>query len=394
MLLVGAPVTTQATSVFNMVLLGERLETGDTRSIALGGSTQLISDSLGVLQLNPALLARINKVQIGATQFIGFDQGRSTEFAERDISVLFPTFRLAFPIMGKFVFSFGYMGRYDPDGTFVEFGQTASGVDFLTRFSKTGGLYSIPFTLSFNVSRYAAVGLTYSIENGFVQERWDKEFNALLFAPGAGFKKEEFEGNGYGAGVVLRPTDRIIVGGAFESQIDYDTSVQERFTQPALDTTYVSSATLPARVSVGVTVEATRDVTVAASYAWSDFKDFKGLSFDSNRLSREVSYAVGVEYGKGVKVLGKRFPLRASFNFQELPFAHPVGQQINKFLFGFGTGFLIRDGRGKIDMALQAGQVGAINDNDVEDRVIRVYFSVTGAEQWKRRGGTGSEIGR
>ena len=125
---------------------------------------------------------------------------------------------------------------------------------------------------------------------------------------------------------------------------------------------------------------------VLVSFAASDFADFKGMSFAQERLFREESYAFGGEYSKGLPLIGKRFPIRFSFNYQRLPYDFPSGQRVRKIMFGFGTGLRIADGKAKIDIALRAGKVGSLSKNTLEDRLVRLYVSVTGSEVWKRKG--------
>ncbi|MDH3217444.1 MAG: hypothetical protein OEN01_14365, partial [Candidatus Krumholzibacteria bacterium] len=244
--MMSPPDEVYGTSVYSMVLVGERVESGDVRAIALGGSTQLVTDSLGVLHTNPALLGGLELVSVGATQNLAADEGRSPDYSERDISYVFPAFRVAFPIAGRFVFSAGYVGRYDPDGGFETHGVTQSGDVFTRRYIKSGGLFAIPFTASANITKYASVGLTVSLERGFVEDRWDIEFEDPGLAPGAGLQKEDLRGTGYGGGIVLRPLQSVTIGGMYESKVDYDTEIKEQFTQSALDTTFEATLSLPA----------------------------------------------------------------------------------------------------------------------------------------------------
>jgi hypothetical protein len=388
MLVSASPQVSGATAVYSMVLIGERLESGDVRAVALGGSTQLVTDSLSVLQTNPALLGGLKLVSIAATQFLAVDEARSEEYNERDISYVFPAFRAAFPIAGLFVFSVGYVGRFDPDGSFETRGVTQSGDIFTRRFTKLGGLFSIPFTISADITDYASLGLTVSLEKGFVEERWDTEFDDPALAPSAGRQKEELDGTGFAGGIALRPLSGLVVGGMFESEVDYDTDIKEQFTQSSLDTSFTSTVKLPARASVGVTWGVTESVLLLGSFSWSDFTKFRGLAFPTTRLGKETAYAFGFEYD-GVSIFGRRFPIRLSLNYQELPFDHPAGRAVEKFLVGFGTGLTILDGKGKFDVAFSGGKIGAIGDNGVEDRVFRLYIGVSGGEVWRRRGGGG-----
>ncbi len=386
-MLMALPATAWATSLFSLNFLGEKLEAGDARSIALGGSTQLLQDSLGVLLLNPALLARLPRVTVGTSQFLAIDEGRSTDFREQDISFTFSSFRAAFPLTSDLTFSIGFRGRYDPDGSIATRDSTAAGDPFTTTFFRSGGLFSVPLTASFNVTRYASVGLTFSFEQGFVEDRFEIVFDKRAITRGAGLKKEDLSGNGYAAGLVLYPFDNLMIGAMWESSIDYDTEIQERFTQEVLDTFYTSTVRLPSGTNFGVTWQPAGSFLLAGSAAFRDFDGFEGLEFPVDRLDREESYSFGAEYGRGVPIKGHRFPLRLSINYQKLPFDHPLGQDIKKFLIGFGTGISLSGGRGKMDLTFQAGKIGSISDNGLEDRIFRIYVGISGSEAWTRKRG-------
>ena len=384
MLLVAlAPHGAEATSVYSMVLAGERIESGDVRAIALGGSAQLVPDSLGVLFSNPALLSRTRVVALGVSQLLSVDEARSDDYAERDNGFLFPSLRFAFPVMDRVVFSVGYVSRFDPEGSFEVPGVTDSGDDYVTRYTNSGGLFAIPFVAAMDITKYLSVGLQFAFEEGNIEERWDIEFEDPLFAPGAGFQKADLSGTSYGGGVVLWPLEKLMVGGSYESAVDYDADVSRQFTRASLDTFFTATASMPAYTTVGITW-GFGPWLLLGSYAWSDFTEFRGLGFPVDRLRTQTSIAVGVEYD-GVAVGAKSLPIRVSFNYQELPFDHPRGKPVDKYLVGLGTGLVTRDGKTKFDLAILAGKVGAIGENGLEDRLVRFYFGIVGGEVWTRR---------
>lgn len=385
-----------ATSVYSMNLVGGRVEAGDVRAVSLGGMYQLVVDSLAVLQANPALLARLAQVTIGVSQVLASDEGRNAEGAERDVSFRFPSLRLAFPIVDLAVISVGFRGRYDPDGGFSVRGETESGEGFTQSFEKSGGLFSIPLGLSFDVTRFLSVGLTISREGGSVEDRWNTIYDDPSAVEGAVFEKEEFSGTGYGASAVAYPFGRFIIGGSYESAIDYDTDIERfrEFSQPGAerpsstqrDTVFTSTARLPARISIGATWGVSHSILVAGSYTRSDFTDFEGLGFPKERLDVEEVYSFGIEYADAIPLKKTRLPLRLSFMLEKLPYQHPEGHDVSKFLIGLGTGIAFRSGRGKLDIGIQGGKTGTIDENLVEDRLFRIYVGVSGGEVWKRKG--------
>jgi long-subunit fatty acid transport protein len=385
LLIAISPPGVKATSVYSMVLAGERVESGDVRAIALGGSAQLVPDSLGVLYSNPALLSRTRVVALGISQLFAVDEARSDDYTERDNSFLFPALRFAFPVMDRIVFSVGYTSRYDPEGSFVVPGVTDSGDEYVTRFTESGGLFSVPFVAAMDITKYLSVGLQFAFEEGNIEERWDIEFEDPGFAPGAGFQKSDLSGTSYGGGVVLWPFENLMIGGSYESAVDYDADVSRKYTRASLDTSFTATARMPAYATVGVTW-GFGPWLVLGSYAWSDFTEFRGLYFPTDRLRTQKSLAFGVEYD-GVPVGAKSLPIRVSVNYEELPFDHPRGKPIEKILVGLGTGLSARGGKAKFDFAIQVGKVGAIGENGLEDRLVRLHFGLVGGEVWTRRGG-------
>ncbi len=382
----SAPAALRAASVYSMLLVGEAVESGDVRAVSLGGSTQLFVDSLGANQLNPALLARVPRVTIGATQYLAVDQGRSDLYTERDVSFTFANVRVVFPVPGVVRLAVGYSGRYDPDGTFSLRGATDGGDKFTETYKKSGSLFSVPFTAAFDVTRYASVGLTISLEHGMVQERWDVVFDRPTFVSGVGLKELDLDGTGYGGGIVMYPVPGLTIGAMYESAIDYDANIFEKYTQVALDTAYAATLTLPARVSAGVTWQMGNEFLFLASAAWRDFADFEGAGDLPGDLQVEESYSLGAEFLRGFRVRGKRLPLRAGFNYQRLPVVFPEGERVNKYLVSLGTGISIKGGKGKLDLALVFGKDGSITTNGIEDRLFRIFLGISGGEAWKRKG--------
>jgi hypothetical protein len=375
-----------ATSVYSMLLLGEPIESGEVRAISVGGSTQMLDDSLGVVQLNPALLSRVPRVTIGATQYLAVDEGRNSEYSERDVSFTFSSFRAVFPVARLFRFGIGYTGRYEPGSGFTISGETEGGNAYTQRYEKSGGLYSVPLTVAFDLTRFVSLGLTYSFEQGTIENRWTIVFGGRTFVPGAGLQKEDLSGHGLAAGVLLRPFDGVILGGMYEEAIDYDTEIAERYSTSSLDTSYAATLTLPRHVVLGATVRFGDSFLVAASGSWRDFGKIEGQGFSSSGLAAEQSLSIGAEYLRGFRVGGIRFPLRGGFKYELLPFEYPDGEKVEKYLVSLGTGVKVRGGKGKLDIGIQGGRVGSLGKNGIEDRLVRIYLGIAGGEEWKKKG--------
>lgn len=383
------PMSSRAASVYGMVHLGERLQSGDIRAVTLGGSTQMFVDSLAVLHMNTALLAKIPRVTIGANQFVGIDEATTDDYSEQDISAVFSGFKFVFPTLGGLRLAVGYVGRFNPDGGFATRGSTDSGDAYTNLYTRAGSFFSVPITIAFNASRFASVGLTFSFEQGTVEDEFRIEFdNDDIFEPSAGIKKEDLSGHAFAGDVAFYPLPGLVLGATYQSKIDYDGEAYEDYYQRAeWDTSYATTVSIPSRLSVGGSWLIAEDYLFLASAAFSDFTKFNGLVFPTDRLTKEREYAFGFEYVRGIRIKSLRMPLRVSFNYYTLPFDYPQGQEISRYLVGFGTGFEYGQGRGKIDLGFLVGKQGSVADNGIEDRLIRIYLGLSGSELWKRKGG-------
>ena len=372
----------RADSIFGLNLLGERIEAVDARVAALGGFVQIVDDSLGLMQFNPAMLAFSKRVAFGAAGYVTSDANQSAELERTLVSTKFSSLMFAFPLFKRtLTASIGYRGHYDPDFDYSIPGTTTSGEEYNDIFERTGGTWGVPITVAADLGRYAKIGGSISLERGTVENRWFTDFTGTNTVDASSTQIREVSTTGFGVGVVARPFPGVGIGLAFESELDYDVDVTETFTNTAADTTYDESMVQPARWIASAAWRAARGLTFYGGASYSDFTQFEGLDFPADRLTEELVAALGVEY----RIKGARFPIRLSGRYEKLPYTLPDGEEITRVSFALGSGLLFRTGRGKLDAALQFGKVGSVDTNTYEDRQIRFYISITGSEQWSTK---------
>jgi len=377
----GAAGRARADSIFALNFIGERIEVGDARVAALGGFVQSVDDSLGVLQYNPAALAWMKRFSFGAAGYVTSDVNKSETLDQRSNGTTFTHLLFAFPLYKHRVTGgVGFRGRYDADGEFIVPGVTSEGDAYNDHFERTGGLFSVPLQVAFDAGDYAKIGLFYSLERGEIEETWLKEFEGNN-ADASSDRQRVFTGHAFGGGFMTRPIPRLSIGLTYESQIDYDVDVTERFTSSSADTASSETASMPARMTVSASYRLTSDMTFFAGGSLCDFRDFEGAGFPADRTAQEQIGSFGIEYRLGES----RVPLRGSFTYEQLPYTIPDGENIKKVAFAVGTGRLMRGGRGKVDIALQFANTGSVSTNTYSDKSVRFYLSITGSEDWKRK---------
>lgn len=371
----------RADSIFALNLLGERVDVGDARIVALGGFVQTVDDSLGVLQYNPAALAWMKRFSFGTAGYFTSDLNKSEDLTNRKNGTTFSQLLFAFPIYrDRVTAGVGFRGRYDPDGQFTVPGQTSEGDAFNDHYQRSGGLFAVPFQVAFDAGNYAKIGVFYSLERGKIQETWIKDFVEPTFADATSDRERVFRGHCLGGGFVSRPTKSLSIGLTYESKIDYDVDVTERFTSTSADTQSTEKATMPARLTASASFRLSA-MTFFVGGSLCDFRKFKGIGFPEQHLAEEKIGSLGIEYRLG----DAHVPLRGSFTYEQLPFLLPAGQNVTRIGFAVGTGRVMRGGRGKVDIALQFANTGSVATNTYSDRSVRFALSITGSEDWKRQ---------
>ncbi len=369
-----------ADSIFGLNLLGERVDVGDARVNALGGFMQTVDDSLGVLQYNPAALAWMKRFSFGAAGYFASDKNSADGLEQRNNSTTFTHFLFAFPVYhDKVTASFGFRGRYDPDGEFVIPRETSEGDPYDDHYERSGGLFAVPITVAYDAGNYLKLGAFFSFERGKIQEDWFKDFEGSN-ADAVSTRERTFKGHSFGAGFVSRPVRSLSIGLTYESSIDYDVDVSERYTSSVSDTSGTESATLPARMTLSTSYRMTGDMTLFLGGSICDFTGFEGLNFPADRLVQEQVASVGIEY----RLASGRLPLRGSFTYEQLPYEMPDGEAIKRYAFALGSGRLMKRGRGKVDIALAFASTGSVDTNTYADKSVRFYLSISGSEDWKR----------
>ena len=367
-------------SVFGLNLVGERTDVGDGRVIALGGFVQMIDDSLGLLQYNPAMVAWSKRVTFGVAGYLTSDVNQYEGLERRDNGAKLSMFSFAFPVYRNRVsVGFGFRGRYDPDGVFRVDHTTSEGDAYGDVYERSGALWSVPLTIALDTGRFMKLGAFYSVERGHVQDTWIVDFVEPTNQDAISSQDRSVSGNAFGVGVTVQPIRRISLGVVYESKIDYDVDVDEHYTNASADTSYAEVGALPERWVVSVCWHVAPTMSVYAGASISDFTKFSGFDFPASRLEREEVAALGVEYRL------KQKPIRASVRYEKLPYTLPEGQEITKIAFAIGSGGMFKGGMGKLDAAVEFGETGSVDSNGFADRSVRFVLSITGSEQWKRK---------
>jgi len=371
-----------AQSVFNLSLFGQRMESGDVRAVALGGPVQLVADSLGVSQFNPALIAYAKRVTFGANVYSSLDINKSAEGNDKEGSLRFSSLTFAFRgISRRLTLAVGYRARFDPSGGFSTTKVSAADEEYREVFERSGGLLSFPFSAAVDLGSRAKVGGFVSLETGRITNRWETSFTTLRNIDAFSDQERTMSGTGWGLGVEVSLAENLSLGATYEGEITYDTDIVETHTNASNDRTATEDGLLPERWTASLRWTISQRVTAYAGGAYSDMTKVRGMAFPVDRLHDETRVSLGFEV---LRVMGS-LPVRLSSSWEEFPYTLPDAAVVTRIAGTIGTGWNFRRGAGKLDVALQFVRTGSIGSNGLQNRSVRLYVGIGGAETWSHR---------
>ncbi len=379
--------TAVSQSMWGINYLGEHHFRGGARDRALGFSSIAVSDSSNALTANPSSLANLDMVT-----FSLFEVYSMTSMSTQDQTVdqnrfVLPSLTVAVPLPRDIVISTGYHTRFSSRGDFAfpgdEIAETARPYAF---YKHKSSLFTAPVAVAWDSSDWLNLALELQIERGslkdditntlgregesVVESSWHRNFSALSWA----------------AGVEVIPHPAFRLGLYYDAEVDYNVEEEFFYSRPSLDSTVTSSLTLPPAVGIGGSVDLTARWRLMSSYWRREAPGLSSLGLVKGSLNDEWLVGVGVERLRSDEggFFG-RIPLRLGFYHNQWHLQFPAGRTLAGTFFTLGTGFSLPGGPGCLDISLETGRIGSLDQNNLSERVIRLGVGFSVSEPWTRR---------
>jgi len=380
-----------ANSLYSRIGVGSIHLRAGVRASGMGNTSLAMADGLAIDLLNPAALASIQFARL-QTQFsiasanveLTSGRGRFREANFNGISLALPVKRgyavaIGFHPYSRAGFTLNQSGS-DANGTHEEIYSGNGGIDvaYLAFSGSIGG------AASQSALRY---GLVADFYFGRIQRTWRVNFSNGSLTPTEDRTGAYFRGVGYHAGAQwVHP--RWQLGVAVRPPIDLDVETEVEYVFGAKSETIRATARLPLWFGLGAGYRAGSKWQLAAEYRmqrWGSVPDDLDLGA---ALGNSRDIALGFEFTPSRNLIDgylKRISYRAGATFSKLPYEDPVGHSISEWVVTSGFGFPFRRGTGRIDMAFEFGKRGNLDSNIAAESIMRLSFSINGAERWFAR---------
>jgi opacity protein-like surface antigen len=386
-----ASVPAAANSLYSRIGIGLVHLRAGVKASGMGNTSLALSDGLSVYQLNPASSASI--------QFTRFQTQFSVESADVKLNggsgrfqdANFNSASLVLPVKRGYTVTLGIQAYSRVDFTMNQSGVDSNGTHEEI-YSGNGGIDEAYLAFAGTIGKVDATkGLRYGVAADFyfgrLQRTWRVNFSNGSLAPSEDISGSYFLGAGFHAGLQwFHP--RWQLGVAVRPPVDLDVETNVEYVFESESETINSKVRLPLWLGVGAGYRPSDKWHLAAEYRLQKWGGVpQDLDFGATlRDSRELG--AGFEYTHSKNILDsyfKRISYRAGVTLGVLPYEDPVGESISEWLITTGLGLPFRLGSGRIDVAFEFGKRGDLASNTAEESIMRLSFSINGAERWFAR---------
>ena len=373
-------------STFGIYYLGEHVWGGNSRDRALAYSTIAVPDSLSVLTQNPASRADLSRVTLSLIQVVEVSRARTADEVADLIGYRLPQVMVAAPLKEGIVLGIGYvtnfMGRAD-----FSYPKTGEEVPlYYEVYRHRGSLFTIPLSLSVKVQDWLNISAAYELERGSIKNDVRIEFYDQEYADSESSRDRNYSGSSWSAAVMIRVHPRIYIGGQWDHEVDYDVNETITYSRSDFDSASVWNMSLPSAFGVGLAVGITDRWWLSSQYWMREAPGTSGFQQLAGGIRDETMIGVGLErrLGREGGFFG-RIPIRFGFYQNQWHLEAPRGEAIVSRFFTAGTGFGLPNRPGSIDFSIEFGQIGSVDSNGADERMIRIGIGLSMSEVWSGR---------
>jgi hypothetical protein len=373
-------------SIFSLNYLGEHVFGGDSRYRALAYSALAVPDTNSALTLNPASRADLSAVTFSIIEVLEMGRAR-TEDEMADLNrYSLPQIMVAVPLRKGLVFSSGivtgFMGRGD-----AEYPRSAEGIPLYTEvYEHRSSLFTVPLTLSWKVRDWISVAASYELERGSTRNNITIDFYQSSYTDSEFSRTRSYSGDSWSGAFLVRIHPRFYIGGLWDHEVRYEVEETISYTRSEFDSAAVWKMALPTALGIGFSAGLSERWWLSSQYWRREAPEAVGFPQFSGCVGEETLIAAGLE--RRPAVVGGFFgkiPLRFGFYQNKWHLEIPSGEAIISRFFTFGTSLAFPSGEGCIDLSLEFGQVGSIDGNGADERMVRIGFGLSVSEPWSGR---------
>ncbi len=348
--------------------LGRRVRSLDARARGMGDAGVALHGG-NLSAINPATAARFASSGIWAT-YMPEKRTVKGEFANGDLATEdVPVVRLVFPWGGRWAAAVSAGAYFDQDWgiQFIDTLNLSSG-DFPFQETRTsdGGVTQFRLDMAGIVGEGLSLGGSFLFYSGQARRKVQRNFEAgsgLL--PYSAEAAIDYLGWGLAVGAEWQPIPEMILGltGSWGPGLDIENDTTGQKLEVGL----------PLTLDAGGSLQLTPDFLFALAFGWEGWSTVAD-DLPNAEASDAWTFGGGLEL-TALKGETSRLLVRGGAHATRLPFELRGGALWERGL-SLGAGVVLREGRARMDTAVEFGKRGNIDVNDVEESYVRVSFGL------------------
>jgi long-subunit fatty acid transport protein len=386
LLLVIVPVAL-ADSFYSSMGMGLPMVYPSAKSIGMGGAGIGVLDPMALNGINPAAIATQ-----GYTMFSLDFQFESTQIENETSQVTVRDgnavgFRMAFPVKRNINVAVGLKPHLGSKYKLATTEQVGTQSEYVRTLDGHGGLNAATIGVQYVLSNKLALAALANFYFGSYYEEYNTDFASSFYKDGTDELISHTRGIGFELGALYRFNDRFLVGAVFKSSSSLNTETKVSLGQFYSSEPEDQEMVYPVGLGIGGSYRV-KKVTFALdlyTQLWSNYK-LDGNATDE--LNDYIRLGGGLEYvdtGDMYASYFRRIIYRVGATYAQLPFQSETGSAINEQYLSFGFGFPFQANNGRIDIALEIGYRGNLNNAAYRENIARVSCSISGSELWFQR---------
>jgi len=378
-------------SPYSVFGIGELEYTGGGRNMAMGGSGIALRSDIFLNSTNPASLTAIPGQSLSTDLGINFrltnlkNQYKSANVLNGNISWA----TLAFPINRTFAAGLSLNPKSSVGYTiYSRKGIEGADVSYPVTYKGEGGLSEAAFSLGALVTKKLSLGIRGSILWGNMTKNSEEtpSFGSAITRIDQTRYSGIYFKSGFQYQSKLNEKTVFTLGGIGESSGylngSSDLTINSGAVNVITQTKQVSQIKLPFKAGLGMALEFKDKYLLTFDYDRSDWKN-ADLNLNSKKLEVNNSYHLGLEIApKNDRLhLGHTAKYRIGGWYQS-GYLNIYGTQISSFAATCGVSIPIRKDRSSINLAVEAGRQGTMNNQLIRETYVKLNCSFTLWEHW------------
>jgi len=378
--------TVRGDSPFAIGSFGIPVPQVDGRGMGMGGvSIALRGESFSAL--NPALLTEFNRSAISGMVIPAYSFSRDTVASSTNRSYEFSYVKLVFPIPAEFVFSATLQQVLDFDWE-VNRPFTFQGEELTETFRSSGAVFKGQLAVARPLFYGLRGGIGFDFYRGKLSDVREMLFQGTFYSSGSAIDvvdeySYETSALGMSMGLLYTP-HRKIAAGLYVTP-GFDLGLEEEFETSAGTTIGRSfDAGMPNAWGLGLSFRLTNSLLLGFDYDRRNWSAFTIEGDGSQGFHDEITYALGMELSSSRRRKRswlKKTSLRAGYRSRTLPM-RVAGAIVGERVVTVGWGVPIGKGVGRIDLGVEMGSRGDLEENMLRERLLRFGVAISAFEKW------------